>query len=123
METPDFCTQNTMSEEPTRRTLLTLSGAGLFGGLLAHVFSTRSAHAQSSIFHAMWVHGTSLTIENPEALEMSTPLGHGMEIVGKKGQTSWIHFAIPTPVIVRGFRLMVGSMMVDFNCGCQCTYQ
>lgn len=114
MEKSGILTQDVTPEETTRRTLLRLTGIGLVGGFLANVFGPRPAYSQG-IAHAMWVHGINLKIENPGALETYVPLGWGMELAGKNGQQCWIHFAIPTSVIVSDTRLKVGSVIVDFS--------
>lgn len=61
--------------------------------------------------HAMWTHGTSMQIEYVHRA------GHGVYVESKSGQENWVHFAIPTPVIVTGNRLRVGSVLVDFMTG------
>jgi len=67
--------------------------------------------------HAMWVHGHSMQIENPERLDLQKRMGFYMQVRGKPFTSNWFHFAIPTPVIVDGKRLIVGSVMIRFRTG------
>jgi hypothetical protein len=66
------------------------------------------------IAHASWIHGSSLHVENPAQLESIKYFGHSTRIVGKRNTTNWIHFAIPTPVIVDNHRNSVGPVILRF---------
>jgi hypothetical protein len=55
-------------------------------------------------FHASWVHGNALTVENPENLDRVGHFGWGADMVMKNGKSSWFHVALPTPVIVSDAR-------------------
>lgn len=66
---------------------------------------------------AMWVHGHSMQIEYPERLSEQKRMGFYIRTRGNQFTTNWFHFAIPTPVIVDGKRLLVGSVMIRFRTG------
>lgn len=69
------------------------------------------------IAHAMWVHGHSMEIEYPERLSEQARKGFYVSTRGMPFTSNWFHFAIPTPVIVDGNRLLVGSVMIRFRTG------
>ncbi|TRT52779.1 MAG: hypothetical protein EWV85_15140 [Microcystis aeruginosa Ma_QC_C_20070703_M131] len=66
---------------------------------------------------AMWVHGHSMQIEYPDRLDLEKRMGFYIQVRGKPFTSNWFHFAIPTPVIVDGTRLLVGSVMIRFRTG------
>ena len=53
-------------------------------------------------FHARWVHGTALTVENPENLIRIGHFGWGADMQIAPGKASWFHVPLPTPVIPNG---------------------
>lgn len=55
-------------------------------------------------FHASWVHGNALTVENPENLNRVGHFGWGADMQVKPGKSSWFHIALPTPVILSDAR-------------------
>ncbi|MFE1744055.1 DUF6623 family protein [Coleofasciculus sp. H7-2] len=55
-------------------------------------------------FHASWVHGNALTVENPENLNRVGHFGWGADMQVKPGKASWFHIALPTPVILNDAR-------------------
>ena len=67
-----------------------------------------------AIAHAMWTHGHSLQVEFLERGKVERK-GFSAKYTGTG--MNWLHFAIPTPVIVNDDRLRVGSVMVRFRCG------
>jgi hypothetical protein len=68
--------------------------------------------------HAMWVHGHSIQVEFPERLSEQKRMGFYAQLRGKPFTSNWLHFAVPTPVIVDGSgRLCVGSVMIRFRAG------
>lgn len=70
-----------------------------------------------ALAHAMWIHGHSLQVEYPQKGTIERK-GFSAKYTSMGGaQPNWIHFAIPTPVIVSGTRLRVGSVMLRFKCG------
>jgi hypothetical protein len=76
-----------------------------------------SLYGGFSINHAMWVHGTSVTIERDADVESVTRFGFFTRIVGKPNTTNWYHVAVPTPVIVGGNRLAFARAMLRFATG------
>ncbi len=67
--------------------------------------------------HAMWVHGHSMEIEYPERVSQLQRMGYYVSVRGKPFTSNWFHFAVPTPVIVDGQRLQVGSVLVRLRTG------
>jgi C1A family cysteine protease len=66
----------------------------------------------SKLAQAMWIHGHSIQIESPEAIARLWKAGFYAEVEGKPGTNNWLHFAIPSKVIVKDRRLRVGSVML-----------
>jgi hypothetical protein len=66
---------------------------------------------------AMWTHGHSIKIENSGTIKSIWRAGFFCRLVGQPGTTNWLHFAIPTPVIVDDLRLMGDSAMLRFRSG------
>jgi hypothetical protein len=54
--------------------------------------------------HASWVHGNTLTIESPQNVTGHLLQGWGTTVDLNAGAATWLHIAIPTPVIVRDVR-------------------
>ncbi|MHC4621478.1 MAG: DUF6623 family protein [Planctomycetota bacterium] len=77
----------------------------------------RAIYGGYKIAHAMWVHGSSIQIEHPDRIESVWRAGFYTRIVGKPNTTNWLHFAIPTPVIVEGDRKQVGTVILRFRTG------
>lgn len=61
---------------------------------------------------AMWTHGHAVRIETPDHLSAVWRSGTFVRIVGKQAQSAWLHYSIPTPVIVTDRRLTAGSVMI-----------
>jgi hypothetical protein len=53
-------------------------------------------------FHASWVHGNALTVENPENLKRIGHFGWGADMQIAPGKECWFHIPLPTPVIPNG---------------------
>ena len=69
---------------------------------------------------AVWIHGTSVQIENHSWAARSHRQGLFTTVIPSNETTSgWVHFAIPTPVIVNNVRLKAQSAMVHFTTGQQ----
>lgn len=66
---------------------------------------------------AMWTHGHSVKIENPDRISSVWRAGFFSRIVGRQGTSTWLHFAVPTPVIADNLRLMGDSAMLRYRCG------
>jgi hypothetical protein len=64
--------------------------------------------------HAMFIHGHSLVVENPERVSQ-TITGSRIRIVGDPDTTNWLHLAIPTPVWVEDMRLRIGSAVIRYR--------
>lgn len=62
--------------------------------------------------HTMWVHGNSMQIEDVDALAALWRSGFCIYVEGKAGSLNWLHAAIPTPAVVDGHRLHIGSVML-----------
>lgn len=67
--------------------------------------------------HAMWTHGHGGHIEYPDRISLETRYGSLIRFRGKPFTSNWVHFEVPTPVIVDGRRLRVGSVMIRFRAG------
>lgn len=65
--------------------------------------------------HASWVHGNAVTVENPENLTRVGHFGWGGELHFKPGKASWLHVALPTPVIVGDVRTKVQKLFLMFK--------
>ncbi|MEU8263685.1 DUF6623 family protein [Micromonospora sp. NPDC048999] len=63
----------------------------------------------------MWTHGHTMRVENPAALASTWRAGFFSRVVGKPNTTNWLHFAIPTSVIVKDKRQMTDSVMLRFR--------
>ncbi|MFC1763495.1 DUF6623 family protein [Planctomycetota bacterium] len=120
-----------------RRDLLKFSGIGVLGGLAAHTLTPNIAQGDiiepitklpitpiplvpidtTKIVHASWIHGHSMHIEYPDKIQSQRRIGYAFRIVGKSGLTNWLHYAIPTPVIINDVRLKLDSVMLDFTTG------
>lgn len=68
-----------------------------------------------TITQAMWTHGHSIRVEYPSRLNSTWRAGFYARIVGKPNTTNWLHFAVPTPVIVKDKRQMTDSVMLRFR--------
>lgn len=67
------------------------------------------------ITQAMWIHGHAMQVEYPSRLNGTWRAGFYIRVVGKPNTTNWLHFAIPTPVIVKDKRQMTDSVMLRFR--------
>jgi peptidoglycan hydrolase-like protein with peptidoglycan-binding domain len=76
-----------------------------------------SIYGGYTIAEASWVHGTSVQVELPNAIESERRFGFFTRLVGKANTTNWFHFAIPTPVIVNNDRKVLGPCMLRFQTG------
>jgi hypothetical protein len=69
------------------------------------------------LVHAMWTHGHGAEIQYPNRLAYDRRYGFFIRLKGKPFTSNWIHFQVPTPVIVDSRRLRAGSVMVRFRTG------
>ncbi len=65
-----------------------------------------------TVENATWVHGNAAIVQYPNRLTSQLQYGFYNRIVGKANTTNWIHFAIPTPVIEDGVRLVMDRFML-----------
>jgi len=68
---------------------------------------------EDKLQHVMWVHGSSLHVEDPEAFGRITKYKNGTRITGSDVDISesFVHIAIPTPTFSSGTRFSIGSIM------------
>ena len=69
------------------------------------------------IEQAMWTHGLDLHVEVDANVESLRRFGFFTRVVGRPNTTNWYHFAIPTPVIVKGNRLAFARAMLRLVTG------
>lgn len=67
------------------------------------------------ITQALWTHGHTVKVEFPDRLASIWRAGFFARIVGRPGTTNWLHFAVPTAVIVKDKRQMIDSAMLRFR--------
>lgn len=96
--------------------------APFYGGPARRLHADDIAGIQSlyggfGIAHAMWTHGTSVTVEVDANVEFIQRYGFFTRIIGKPNTTNWYHFAIPTAVIVDNRRLVWVRAMLRFLTG------
>ncbi|KAJ9658714.1 hypothetical protein H2201_007679 [Coniosporium apollinis] len=69
-----------------------------------------------AIKHAAWTHGSDIQLESLSWRALRQ--GYWTTVrPGWEGRFGWVHFAIPTPVIVDGVRLKAESAMIRFKTG------
>ncbi len=68
-----------------------------------------------SMARAMWIHGHGVRIEHPDRLVSEWRAGFFVRLVGRPESRLWVHYGIPTPVLVGPDRLKAGSVMVRFR--------
>ncbi|KAI5776398.1 hypothetical protein EDC01DRAFT_792128 [Geopyxis carbonaria] len=70
----------------------------------------------STIKQAAWTHGVDVQLEDKTWSALRQ--GFGTQVRPASGATSgWVHFAVPTPVLVDGARLKAGAGMARFLTG------
>ena len=62
--------------------------------------------------NATWIHGNAALVEHPTDIESQRYFGFYNRVIGKPNTTNWIHFALPTPVIEDGVRLVMDRFML-----------
>ena len=62
-----------------------------------------------------WVHGSSMQIEYPNRVTSVRHTGPFVRIEGAEGQNTWVHFPIPTPAVVNGTKMKVGTALLSFR--------
>lgn len=118
--------EQALTRETNRRDVLRLSGMGVLGAVAAGVLASPTARgaegdinisADIRIPYASWIHGHSMQIEYPDRIASQWRAGFSFTIEGNPGSSNWLHFAIPTPVIINDVRLRVDSVMLCFKTG------
>lgn len=69
------------------------------------------------LVQAMWTHGTGVQIENPERLSFDRRYGFFARLRGNPFNSTWVHFAIPTPAVVDGKRLHASAVYLRYRTG------
>lgn len=95
-----------------RRELLK-HGAAAAGAL--GLASVATAQPAASTLNAVWVHGTSVQIEDAGVLKRTTRVGWGADFRGQAGKFAWFHISIPTPVIINGVRPALEKVFVFYK--------
>lgn len=82
--------------------------------LLAASSQPALAGPPNPLTHAMWIHGNAVVLEHPERVRVKA-MGAGIRIerTGASNQT-WIHYTIPTPVVVSNIRQKLHSVMIRY---------
>ncbi len=62
-----------------------------------------------------WVHGSSMQIEYPNRVTSVRHTGPFVRIEGSVGQNTWVHLPIPTPTVMDGASMRVGTALVSFR--------
>jgi len=71
-----------------------------------------------SLKHAAWIHGTSVQFENQSWAARALRQGFFTTVTpSDDDHGGWVHFAIPTPVIVNNERLKAQAVMIRFTTG------
>lgn len=65
---------------------------------------------------AMWTHGHNLNVEFPDRIQSEWRAGFYIRLIGRPGTTNWLHFGVPTPVIVDDNRLNIDSALIRLKC-------
>jgi hypothetical protein len=68
-----------------------------------------------AIIHAAWVHGHAMEVEFADRVARELRAGFYFRLAGLPGTENWVHFAIPTPVIVSDHRLKVGQVLLRYR--------
>ncbi len=105
--------------DTNRREILRLSGLGLLGGAAVGAWAAPKVQADAAVAipYASWIHGHSVNVEYPDRITNERRTGFSFAFDGKSGLTNWLHFAIPTPVIINDVRMRASSVMLSFKTG------
>lgn len=68
-----------------------------------------------TINHALFVHGHSAEIEYPDRVKSIVVKGYRVHVEGRPSTTNWLHFAVPTAVIVDDYRMMPDSILFRYK--------
>jgi hypothetical protein len=73
--------------------------------------------SRMAVAHAMWIHGHSMQIEDPDGLRSIYRSGASIRVEGEQDATHWFQFAVPTPAVMGDETLRVAFVMLRFNLG------
>ena len=74
----------------------------------------------AAIKQASWIHGTSVHFENQSWAARALRQAFFTTVTpSNESSSGWVHFAIPTPVIVNGTRSKAQSGIIRFSTGSQ----
>ena len=62
-----------------------------------------------------WVHGSSMQIEYPNRITSVRHTGPFVRIEGAAGQNTWVHLPVPTPTVLDGNKMRVGTALLSFR--------
>ncbi len=62
-----------------------------------------------------WVHGSSMQIEYPYRITSVRHTGPFVRIEGAAGQNTWVHLPVPTPTVLDGNKMRVGTALLSFR--------
>lgn len=62
----------------------------------------------------IWIHGTSVQVQDPDAISTLVRLGSGTRIDAQHRRPITVHFALPTPMFISESRLSIRSVILDF---------
>ena len=62
-----------------------------------------------------WVHGSTMQVEYPNRVTSVRHTGPFVRIEGAEGQNTWVHFPIPTPTVVNGSKMRLGTALLSFR--------
>ncbi|KAG0285264.1 hypothetical protein BGZ96_010444 [Linnemannia gamsii] len=84
--------------------------------MLLSVILTLTVTSVMSIKQAAWTHGAGVELETRSWTSLRQ--GYFTTVTPSTGRTfGWVHFVIPTPVIVDNVRLKADSAMIRFSTG------
>ena len=64
---------------------------------------------------ANWAHGNSLTVESQDCVSRHQYVRGGTEVEVKPGKSTWLHIALPTPVIINDVRSQLQRIFILFG--------
>ena len=72
----------------------------------------------SDIKQTTWIHGLSIEIENATWVPLATRTSLGTTVQPSADMEGWVHFAIPTPVVINGVAAQKAkSISLQFSTG------
>lgn len=90
-------------------------GAVMLALLATGVSSVVSAGPANPLTQAVWVHGNAVVLEHPDRVrQLSKGANTRLTQVGTNNST-WVHFVVPTPVIISDKRQKLHSVMVRYR--------